>query len=54
MKCSMCSKEIEPGTGLLLIRKDAKKFWFCSSKCEKNMFKLNRDPKKLEWVLKKK
>ncbi|HDD04869.1 50S ribosomal protein L24e [Nanoarchaeota archaeon] len=52
MKCSFCGKEIEPGTGIMYVRNDGKIFYFCSSKCEKNMLKLGRKPKKVEWVRK--
>ncbi len=54
MKCSFCGKKIEPGTGVMFIRNDGKVFYFCSSKCEKNMLKLKREPKKVKWVIKKK
>ena len=54
MKCSFCSETIEPGTGKMFIRNDGKVFYFCSSKCEKNMLKLKREPKRVKWVSKKK
>lgn len=53
MKCSFCAEEIEPGTGKMFIANDGKIFYFCSSKCEKNM-RLGRDPAKVKWVIKKK
>ncbi len=49
-KCSFCSETIEPGTGKMLIMKDAKILYFCSNKCEKNMFKLNRKPRTTRWT----
>ena len=53
-KCSFCNSEMEPGTGKLYIRKQGKQFFFCSSKCEKNMIKLKRNPKKIKWAVKEK
>ena len=54
MKCSFCNENIEPGTGVMFIRNDGKVFYFCGSKCEKNMLKLRREPKDVKWVTKKK
>ena len=48
-KCNFCSKEIEVGTGFKLVKKDGKVINFCSSKCEKNMLKLKRNPNKRKW-----
>lgn len=48
--CSFCGREIPHGTGTMLIRNDAKILWFCSSKCEKNMTKLNRKPRNQPWT----
>ena len=38
----------------MFVKDDGKIFYFCSSKCEKNMFKLGREPKHVDWVVKKK
>jgi len=54
MKCSFCNENIEAGTGKMFVRNDGKVFYFCSSKCEKNMLKLGREPKRVKWVTKKK
>lgn len=54
MKCSFCKGDIESGTGKMFVRNDGKVFYFCSSKCEKNMLKLRREPKDVKWVTKKK
>jgi len=51
MKCSFCGREIEPGTGKMLVLNDGTILYFCSSKCEKN-WRLGRDPRKVEWVRK--
>jgi len=34
--CTYCGSEIEPGTGVLLVRNDGERVRFCSSKCQKN------------------
>jgi len=49
--CSFCNKIIEPGTGKLYARRDGTVYYFCSSKCEKNM-KLGRVPRRVEWAKK--
>ena len=53
-KCSFCSKKIEAGTGKMLIQKTGKIFWLCSNRCEKNFFKLHRDPRDFKWTREKK
>jgi len=54
MKCSFCKKEIAFGKAKIYSLKDGTKYYFCSSKCEKNMLKLKRKPAKTKWVTKKK
>lgn len=54
MKCSFCQQEIEKGTGKMFVKTDAKIFYFCSRRCEKNMLKLKRNPKKVNWIRKEK
>ncbi|PSG96479.1 50S ribosomal protein L24e [Thermoplasmatales archaeon SW_10_69_26] len=48
--CSFCGDPIEPGTGTLYIKKTGKQFAFCSSKCQKNMIDLDREPRYQEWT----
>ncbi|MDY6966187.1 MAG: 50S ribosomal protein L24e [Halobacteriota archaeon] len=50
-KCSFCGNMIELGTGKMLVKKDGSIFYYCSSKCEKNMA-LGRVPRKVKWVRK--
>jgi large subunit ribosomal protein L24e len=50
MECSFCKKEIPGGTGKLYAKTDGKIFYFCSSKCEKNLLKLGRKPRKTTWT----
>jgi len=49
-RCSFCDKEMLPGTGTLYVKRDATAFWFCSSKCEKNLIKLKRARRKTRWT----
>ncbi len=48
--CSFCGKNIPRGTGKMYIKKDGKLFYFCSSKCEKNMIVLKRKPRTTRWT----
>jgi large subunit ribosomal protein L24e len=48
--CSFCGKPIEPGTGLMYVRNDNQRFYFCSRKCEKNQLVLGRRARKLKWT----
>lgn len=52
-KCSFCGIQIPKGTGKMLVFPNGKTNWFCSSKCEKNLVKLKRNPRKLKWTVKK-
>lgn len=52
-KCTFCSTQIERGTGKLFVENTGKLQWFCSSKCEKNLRKLGRDPRKFKWAREK-
>ena len=49
-KCTFCGYDIEKGTGKIKIMKDGKIIHLCSMKCEKNMFKLRRIPRKIQWT----
>jgi large subunit ribosomal protein L24e len=48
--CTFCGNEIEPGTGKMFIRKDGTIFHFCSMKCQKNLLKLGRVPRRVRWT----
>ena len=50
-KCSFCGKDIPENSGLMFVTNEGKIFWYCSSKCEKNV-KLGRIPRKVKWVSK--
>lgn len=49
-KCNFCGKNIEKGTGKIFVTKVGKQLNFCSSKCEKNLLTLNRNPKNFKWT----
>ncbi|MCL4326937.1 MAG: 50S ribosomal protein L24e [Thermoplasmata archaeon] len=48
--CSFCGVDIEPGTGVLYIRKDGTLLNFCSKKCRVNMLKLKRVSRRTRWT----
>jgi large subunit ribosomal protein L24e len=50
VKCEFCKNNLEPGTGKMYVMKDGKIMYFCSSKCEKNLLKLGRKPRKTRWT----
>ena len=54
VRCTFCSKQIPQGTGKLYVKKDGKRFDFCSNKCEKNMLKLKRKSQNYKWTQQKK
>jgi large subunit ribosomal protein L24e len=41
---------MQPGTGKMFVMKDARVFYFCSTKCEKNMMRMNRKPRETRWT----
>ncbi|OGM02296.1 50S ribosomal protein L24 [Candidatus Woesearchaeota archaeon RBG_13_36_6] len=50
MRCSFCGENIEKGTGKMFVRTSGKILYFCSTKCEKNLLKLNRKPRTTRWT----
>jgi len=48
--CTFCGSEIEPGTGRMYVKRDGVVYYFCSSKCKKNMVKLKRVPRRTRWT----
>ncbi|KAA0003866.1 MAG: 50S ribosomal protein L24e [Thermoplasmata archaeon] len=48
--CTFCGGEIEPGTGMMYVKKDGTVYHFCSSKCKKNLLYLGREPRKVRWT----
>ncbi len=52
--CSFCKKNYEWPRGLTLALNDGKLLYFCSGKCRKNLLRLKRDNKKVNWVVRTK
>lgn len=48
--CTFCGKTVQNGTGMMHVRNDGRILWTCSKKCDKNMFELRRDARKLKWT----
>jgi len=48
-KCVFCGREIEPGTGKMIVAHDGSVSFLCSSKCEKNV-ELKRSARKVRWT----
>jgi len=48
--CSFCGHPIEPGTGLMFVRNDNQRSYFCSRKCEHSLVRLDRKARKLKWT----
>jgi large subunit ribosomal protein L24e len=49
-KCNFCGENIKKGTGKIYVEITGKALNFCSSKCEKNLLKLKRNPRKFKWT----
>ncbi len=49
-KCSFCRYDIPTGTGTMFVKNDGRILLFCGSKCEKNLLKLERVPRKTKWT----
>jgi nucleoside-diphosphate kinase len=47
--CTFCGGELEPGTGVMFVKRDGTFYFFCSSKCERN-FRLGRKARKMKWA----
>jgi len=50
MDCNSCGRKIEKGTETIFVNKKGRALYFCSSKCEKNLLKLKRTPRKVRWA----
>tara|TARA_B100002052_G_C15708535_1_gene518446 strand:+ start:140 stop:331 length:192 start_codon:yes stop_codon:yes gene_type:complete len=48
--CSFTHEEIEPGTGMMYVKRDGSVMWFRDSKVRKNALKLKRNPRRLKWT----
>jgi len=52
-RCAFCSKDIEPGRGIIFVTIEGKTLHFCSRKCRK-AFNMKRNKKRLGWINKNK
>ena len=50
MNCSFCGCRIEKGTETIFVTKKGTAVYFCSGKCERNLLKLGRKPRKVKWT----
>jgi large subunit ribosomal protein L24e len=48
--CSFCAREIEPGTGMMFIKRDGTVFNFCTSSCRKQQLNLGRVGHRFKWT----
>ncbi len=51
MECYFCGKEVPKGKGTIYSKKDGTTYLFCSGKCRKNMLKLKRVGKNVNWTI---
>ena len=50
MDCTFCGTKIPRGTEMIYVTKRGKALYFCSSKCERNMIKLERRERDTKWT----
>jgi len=48
--CSFCANEIPKGKGIIFVKRDGTTYYFCSSKCRKNLLKLGREGRRFKWT----
>jgi large subunit ribosomal protein L24e len=48
--CSFCAREIEPGTGMMFVKRDGTVFNFCTSSCRKQQLHLGRVGHRFKWT----
>ncbi len=49
-QCSFCAQEIEPGTGMMFVKRDGTVFHFCTSSCRKQQLHLHRVGHRFKWT----
>lgn len=49
-QCSFCAREIEPGTGMMFVKRDGTVFHFCTSSCRKQQLNLHRVGHRFKWT----
>ena len=48
--CSFSGDKIEPGTGMMFVKRDGSVLWFKDSKSRKNHIKTKRNPRRVKWT----
>ena len=48
--CSFCAGEIEPGTGMMFVKRDGTVYHFCSGSCRKQQLGLGRVGHRVRWT----
>jgi large subunit ribosomal protein L24e len=48
--CSFCAGEIEPGTGMMYVKKDGVVFYFCSTACRRDLLEMGRVGHRFKWT----
>ena len=50
VRCSFTREVIEPGTGMMYVKKDGSILWFKDGKAQKNFLGLEREARFLKWT----
>jgi len=50
VNCVFCGHTLEKGTGTMFVKNDGRMLYFCSTKCQKNLFKLKRKAREQKWT----
>ncbi len=48
--CSFCGDELARGMGTIFVKKDGTTYFFCSSKCKRNLLNLKREGRRQKWT----
>lgn len=48
--CSFCGVSIEPGTGLMFIKRDGSVYYFDRRRCKQSLLEFGRLPRKFKWT----
>lgn len=48
--CSFCGSPLEPGTGLMFIKKDGTVYYFNSKRCQTSLLKQGRLARRIKWT----
>lgn len=48
--CSFCGESIEPGTGLMFVKRDGSVYFFDRRRCKVSLLEFGRLPRKFKWT----